>query len=396
MRTSPYSTGCCCLRLAAAFAFTVLSANAASAPASPALPDMAKLKQVDAIIDEAIAQGRCPGAVLYVGMNDRPVYRKAYGFRALKPQKVAMTADTVFDMASLTKPIATSTSIMLLADRGKLAVGDKVAKYLPAFGNHGKQEITIEQLLLHRGGLIPDNPMSDFQNGAEAGLAAILESSPKWAVGSRFAYSDVGFIVLGEVVKAVSGKSEDVFAREDVFEPLGMRETMYNPPAELKARAAPTEMRDGRWIVGEVHDPRAFAMHGVAGHAGLFGTADDLARFCRMILHHGSLDGRRILSESMVKEWIAPRAFADGSNGRTYGFDVDTPYSSPRGDRFEKGKTFGHTGFTGTSVWIDPEHDCFVILLTNSVHPEGKGNVIKLRRDVATVAGEAVLGPPRD
>ena len=363
------------------------------AESPPALPDLGHLQKVDAIIEEAIAQGKCPGAVLYVGLHDQPLYRKAYGFRSLVPQKVAMTPDTIFDLASLTKPIATSTCIMVLADRGKLAVSEKVAKYLPAFGNHGKEDITIEQLLLHRAGLIPDNPISDFDKGSAAGLAAIFDSSPKWPPGSRFAYSDVGFIVLGQVVEAVDGRSLDRFAEEEVFTPLGMRDTTYNPPTALRERIAATETRGGKPMTGEVHDPRAFAMKGVAGHAGLFSTADDLARFCRMILHRGSLDGRRMMSEAMANAWIAPRYFPDGSNGRTYGFDVATPYSSPRGDRFEKGQTFGHTGFTGTSVWIDPRHDCFVILLTNSVHPDGKGNVIGLRRKVSTLVAEAILGP---
>ena len=363
---------------------------------TPSTLDASRFQQLDVVIEEAIAQHRLPGAVLYVGADDSAVYRKAYGQRALKPEAVVMTPDTVFDLASLSKPIGCSTSIMILADRGKLVLTDKVAKYIPEFGNNGKESITIEQLLLHRGGLVPDNPITDFDNGGPAGLAAIYRSKPQVEPNTRFIYSDVGFIVLGEVVKAVDGRPLDRFAHDEIFQPLGMNETSYNPPASLRARAAPTEMRNGAWIIGQVHDPRSFAMGGVAGHAGLFSTAGDLARFCRMILHHGALDGKRILSAEMVKTWTAVHYLPDGPDGiagRTYGFDADTAYSSPRGERFKKGETFGHTGFTGTSFWIDPKHDCFVVLLSHSLHPDGKGNVIGLRRRVATIAAEALLGP---
>jgi serine-type D-Ala-D-Ala carboxypeptidase len=374
----------------------VLALALLASPRADASPDLARLRQADSIIDEAIAQKKCPGAVLLVGLHDQIVYRKAYGHRALQPEAVDMTPDTVFDLASLSKPIGTSTSIMILADRGKLHFSDKVGKYLPAFANHGKEEITIETLLLHRGGLIPDNPIEDYADGGAAGVQHIMDCEPKWTPDTHFAYSDVGFIVLGEVVKAIDGRSLDQFAKQDVFEPLGMIDTMYNPPASVRPRIAPTEQRDGRWIIGEVHDPRSYAMGGVAGHAGVFSTADDLARFCRMILHRGELNGRRILSAEIVKEWTAVHYLPDGNGGkagRTYGFDADTGYSQPKGDRFPRGVSFGHTGFTGTSFWIDPAHDCYVILLTNSVHPNGKGNVLALRRAVSNAVADALLGP---
>jgi CubicO group peptidase (beta-lactamase class C family) len=178
-----------------------------------------------------------------------------------------------------------------------------------------------------------------------------------------------------------------------------MNDTTYNPPASWKPRIAPTQKRNGNWMIGEVHDPRSYALGGVAGHAGLFSTAEDLAKFCRMILHHGELDGHRVMSAEQVQIWTEPHYFAyapDSSRkaGRTYGFDVDTGYSGPRGDRFPKGKSFGHTGFTGTSMWMDPGSGCFVILLTNSVHPDGSGNVIHLRSEVSSIVGEAVLSAP--
>jgi CubicO group peptidase (beta-lactamase class C family) len=361
-----------------------------------AAPDLSLLSRVDPIIEDAIAQKKCPGAVLLVGLHDQIVCRKAYGHRALEPQPVDMTADTIFDLASLSKPVGTSTSIMILADRGKLRFSDEVATYLPAFANHGKEKITIEMLMLHRGGLMPDNPIEDYNDGGAAGLQHIMDLALNWPPDTHFAYSDVGFIVLGEVVTAIDSRGLDRFAKQEVFEPLGMTDTMYNPPASLRPRIAPTERRGDHWMIGEVHDPRAYAMGGVAGHAGVFSTADDLARFCRMILHGGELDGRRILSAEMVKQWTTVHYLPDGSGrkaGRTYGFDADTGYSQPKGNRFPRGISFGHTGFTGTSFWIDPAHDCYVILLTHSVHPLGKGNVLALRRAVSNAVAEALLGP---
>jgi uncharacterized protein YbbC (DUF1343 family)/CubicO group peptidase (beta-lactamase class C family) len=304
-----------------------------------------------------------------------------------------MTVDTIFDLASLSKPVGCATSVMLLAERGKLNVKDPVAKYLPAFAANGKDKVTIENLLLHRGGLVPDNAIEDFKDGPAKALERVMALTPVAEPGTKFIYSDVGFIVLGEVVKTVSGKPLEQFARDEIFAPLRMADTSYRPPEALRPRIAPTEQRDGHWMVGEVHDPRAYALGGVAGHAGLFGTADDLARFCRMILGGGRLDGTRILSEATVREMTTPRPLPDGSDARTYGFDVDTPYSSPRGDRFPHGTSFGHTGFTGTMFWMDPASKSYVVLLTSSVHPDGRGNVINLRRYVSTAVAETLLGP---
>jgi uncharacterized protein YbbC (DUF1343 family) len=363
----------------------VVVALAAGAPG----PDFSR---ADQLIETAIDRGLTPGAVLLVGQGDRILYRRAYGNRSLQPRREPMTVDTIFDVASLSKPVGCATSVMLLAERGKLNVHDAVSKYLPAFASHGKDKITIEQLLLHRGGLIPDNPIEDYAQGPAEAMKRVMDQTPVAEPGAKFIYSDVSYIVLGEVVRVVSGKPLEQFAKEEIFAPLRMMDATYRPPEALKPRIAPTEQRDGHWMVGEVHDPRAFALGGVAGHAGLFGTADDLARYCRMILGGGQLDGTRILSKQTVQEMTTPRAFPDGDT-RSYGFDVDTPYSSPRGDRFPRGSTFGHTGFTGTMFWMDPASRSFVVVLTNSVHPDGKGNVIMLRRYVSTAVAEALLGP---
>jgi CubicO group peptidase (beta-lactamase class C family) len=357
--------------------------------------DLPLLAHADQLINEAISKGKCPGAVLLVGKGDEILYRKAYGSRALQPEKIAATPETIYDLASLTKAIATAPSIIILADQGKLNISDKVAKYIPKFAAGGKQDITIAQLLLHIGGLIPDNAMSDYANGPAQAWDNICACQPAWKPGTHFAYSDVGYLTLGKIVEAVSGEPLDVFAKQHIFQPLKMAHTTYVPPASWRDLCAPTTQRGGKWIIGEVHDPRSYAFGGVAGHAGLFSTADDLAIFCRMLLHGGSLDGVRILKESTYREMIQPRTLPGNAGSRGYGFDIDTAYSGCRGRRFEAGTTFGHTGFTGTMFWVDPVHQCYVILLTNAVHPNGTGNVIQLRRDVATVVAEALFGPQK-
>lgn len=370
-----------------------VQAQASVAAATQPLADNQYFKQADKLIDDAIAAGKTPGAVLLVGQGDDIVYRKAYGNRSVAPAKVLETVDTIFDMASLTKAVATAPSIMILSDRGKLNVKDKVAKYISEFAQNGKQDITIEMLLLHRAGLIPDNEITDFDKGPDQAWKNIYALKPKWEPGTHFAYSDVGYMMLGKLVEVISGQTLDEFARENIYGPLGMAHTQYKPPGSWRELIAPTEQRDGHWMIGEVHDPRAYALGGVAGHAGLFSTADDLSRYCRMLMHFGVLDGHRILKQSTVKEMTTERCLPDGKGCRGYGFDIDTPYSGCRGDRFERGTTYGHTGFTGTMFWIDPIHQCYFILLTNSVHPNGKGNVIRLRHQVATAVAEALLGP---
>ncbi|HEV2293153.1 MAG TPA: serine hydrolase domain-containing protein [Tepidisphaeraceae bacterium] len=354
--------------------------------------NMDHLQQVDAQIAEAVEDKQIPGAVLLVGRGDETVYRKAYGNRSVEPTVEPMTEDTIFDLASLSKPIGTATSIMILADRGKIDVKAPVANYLPAFGSNGKEKVTIEQLLLHRGGLIADNPMSDYTDDPEESLQKILNLKLKYEPGRDFIYTDMGYVVLGEVVRAVSGKPLNEFAAEEIFKPLGMKDTSYLPPASWVSRVAPTEKAKGKMLRGTVHDPRAQKLGGFAGHAGIFSTADDVGRYCRMLLNNGELDGRRIMSARTVEEMIKPRCMDDETNCRTYGFDANTKFSSARGERFDKTTTFGHTGWTGTMLWVDPVNDCYFVLLSNRNHPDGKGNVLPLRRKVATIVGEALLG----
>ncbi len=362
--------------------------------------DSAHEKQIDRAVAAAIELELTPGAIVVAGRSDGAVFQKAYGRLTYDANAPAVTVDTVYDLASLSKTVGCATSIMVLADRGKLDVHDPVSKYLPGMRRDDKKDITIEQCLLHRAGFIADNPEKDYRDGPEKALERVYATKLKYEPGKDFLYSDLSFIVLGEVVKAVSGEPLNEFAAREVFAPLEMNSTAYLPPAAWHDRIAPTEKRDGKWIIGQVHDPRAYALGGFAGHAGVFSTGPDVARFCRMILNKGELDGHRILSPGTVAEMTKPRCITNGDGERScrgYGFDVDSKYSGgPRGKIFEKGKTFGHTGYTGTSLWIDPANDCFVVLLTNRVHPDDDADIKALRKRVATIVADALLRPKKD
>lgn len=350
---------------------------------------------IDRAVLAAVELRLTPGAVVVAGRSDGILYQKAFGRFTYDPTSAPVTPDTVYDMASLTKTIATATSAMVLVDQKKLTVADPVSRHLPGMSVADKRDITIEQCLLHRAGFIADNPIKDYDAAPEAAIAAIFAGKLKARPGTAFEYSDVGFIILGELVKTVAGSPVDVFARQHVFDPLGMSSTTFNPPADWRARTAPTEFRPGGTLtVATVHDPRAARLGGVAGHAGLFSTGPDVARYCRMILGRGQLDGKRILSEATVAEMLKSRCMPDGKNCRAYGWDVDTRFSpATRGERFERGTTVGHTGYTGTSFWLDPVNDAFVVILTNRVHPDDDATIAPLRKRVATLAAEAMLGP---
>lgn len=349
-----------------------------------------RLAQIDAAILRAIEAQQTPGAVALVARKGRIVYRKAFGDRAVKPEREPMTLDTIFDLASLTKVVATATAIMILVERGQLSLADPVALYIPEFGRFGKEKVTVEQLLTHRAGFVADNEIADYVGHSIKPLEKIYELQPAYEPGARFVYSDVGYMVAAEIVRRVSGKPLDQFAKENIFAPLGMKETSFLPVAA--SRIAPTEMREGRWMRGEVHDPRAYELGGVAGHAGLFSTADDLAAFCQMVLNKGEYAGARLLAPYTVERMVSAHSLPT-SQMRGIGWDVNTSYSSNRGDLFPVG-TFGHTGFTGTSIWIDPMSETFVVLLTNRVHPTGKGDVTRLRSLVASIVAGSITAPP--
>jgi uncharacterized protein YbbC (DUF1343 family)/CubicO group peptidase (beta-lactamase class C family) len=315
-----------------------------------------------------------------------------------------MTTNTIFDLASLTKVVATATSIMILVERGQLRLTDPVSRHIPELKGEGRDRITIEHLLTHVSGYAPDFDLRERWTGYDEAIKRLIKEPLSNPPGSRFTYSDIGFITLGEVVARAGGMPLDQFAQKNIFEPLRMKNTRFRPSPVQTALIAPTEKRRAQlsylgdtaagigsegeeWLRGKVHDPTSYRMNGVAGHAGLFSTADDLAIYCQMILNGGSYRGVRILSPLTVAEMTRPRVISSSGATRGLGWDINTTFSVNRGDLFPLG-SFGHTGFTGTSLWIDPASEMFVVFLSSRLHPDGKGDVGPLRGRVSSsVAG---------
>jgi len=368
----------------ALFLFAILAPAGGDATTAQAAP--VRMAGVDSIIQQAISDNNIPGAVLVVGHNGGVVYRKAYGSRALEPRREVMTAETIFDLASLTKVIATTTAVMQLMEHGKIRMNDPVAKYLPEFAQNGKDDITVRQLMTHYSGLAPDLDLTTPWDGKETAFKLAFVEPPAQPPGSSFTYSDINFITLGALVEKISGEPLDAYTTQHIFAPLRMLHTRFVPPATWRPRIAPTQYDDAQHMLrGVVHDPTARRMGGVAGHAGLFSTADDLAKFAQALLSGG--DG--ILSAEAVTKMTQPEQPPSAPVLRGFGWDIDSPFSSNRGDFLPVG-SYGHTGFTGTSLWIDPTTETYIIFLTNSVHPRGKGNAIGLRSKVATEVAAAL------
>jgi uncharacterized protein YbbC (DUF1343 family)/CubicO group peptidase (beta-lactamase class C family) len=350
-----------------------------------------ELTTVDAIINRSVEARQIPGAVLIVGHNGQQVIRKAYGSRALVPLREAMTVDTVFDIASLTKCVVTGTALAQLIERGEVRLNDPVSKYLPEFGRNGKQDITVRQLATHYSGLRED--FNSSQTGKRAAYRMADDEEPISVPGSDFRYSDINYIVLGELIEKVSGLSLDQYAEKNIFTPLGMLQTRYLPPPTWKSKTAPTEFTRGHKVLrGVAHDPFAQDMGGVAGHAGVFSTADDLAKFAQAIL-----DGRFVVSAPMLEKMTQPQQPPTATVLRGIGWDLDSPFSSNRGALLPIG-SFGHTGFTGTSLWIDPTTKTYIVLLTNAVHPRARPNspAVPLRDKVASAVAAALKLSPSE
>lgn len=356
------------------------------APAPTAKFREEKLRAIDETVEAAIADRKCPGAVVWLE-RDRAVYRKAFGNRALSPVEQAMTEDTIFDAASLTKVVATTPAVMLLVERGQVDLDGPVAKYIPEFAKEGKEPITVRHLMTHTSGLRAG--IGAFEGGTETAILLACREKLVNPIGAQFLYSDINYILLGEIVHRVSGKPINRFAMDEIFVPLKMRNTGYLPLTEWRERIAPTEKEGTNILRGVVHDPTARRMDRVAGHAGVFTTAADLARFARMMLNYGELDGVRLFKPETVRLMTSVQTPPGMTARRGLGWDIDTSFSGPRGSLFPVG-SYGHTGFTGTTMWIDPFSKTFVILLTNSVHIPGRGDVRGLRRTVGTLAAEAV------
>ena len=341
---------------------------------------------IDTLVQREVDSGAITGAVFMVGHNGKIVHQKAFGARVLSPRRVPMTVDTMFDLASLTKVVATTPSIMRLVEYGQLRLNEPVAHFLPEFAANGKQSITVRQLLTHYSGLAPDLDLNEPWQGLQEAYRRANEEKPQNPPGAEFVYSDINFIVLGELVQKISGAPLDQYAEEHIFKPLGMKHTRFMPPPSWRSRCAATLAIDNRHVLrGVVHDPTAERMGGLAGHAGLFSTAGDLALYAQALLHKD-----KILSPATIEKMSTPQQPPNAVAVRGFGWDIDSPFSSNRGSLLPVG-SFGHTGFTGTSLWMDPYSDTFIILLTNTVHPRLPGNpVVSLRTRVANAVASAL------
>lgn len=349
-----------------------------------------RLEKLDAITLEHIEKKQFPGAVILVARKGGIVYRKAFGDRTVSPSRSPMDVDTIFDMASLTKIMPTAVSIMILVEEGRLSLSDPVSKHLNRFSQYGKHRVTVRQLLTHYSGLRPSLNLTTKWSGYETAVARACRERLATRPGARFKYSDINYVVLGELVRLISGDHLDSFSRKRVFEPLGMKDTSFNPRTRMKSRIAPTERHEGKLLHGRVHDPTAARMGGCAGHAGVFSTADDLARYGQMILNGGVYDGRRILSPLGILQMTTPQSPTGKPVLRGLGFDIHSRYHAPRGDLFPVG-SFGHSGFTGTSLWIDPYTETLVVILTSRLHPNGRGDTVPFRKRVASVVAASIV-----
>ena len=352
---------------------------------------------VDAAARDAVASGEIPGVVVFVGRGNDVLYHRAFGWRALVPDAETMTPDTVFDIASLTKPLGTTVAIMALIERGAVKLDAPVGRYLKEFRGKEFDKITIQRLLTHSAGFPGYPPNAVVQGGFPGATRALAKLPLDYPPGTGFQYSDTGFILLGEVVRRVVGEPLDRYLDRILFRPLGLRETTFKPNEAMRARTAPTEYWQGRMLRGEVHDPRARLLGGVAGHAGMFSTASDVARICRLLLSGGSVSGKSVLRPATIA--LMWSRSSDGSGRRALGWDMSSGYSLIHAPFFPAGSV-GHTGFTGTSVWLDPATRSYMVLLTNRVHPNG-GNVSRIRElrvRVAAAVGSALFvqpAPPR-
>lgn len=365
--------------------------------------DPKKLANADAIINNSIKTGEVPGAVLAVVRDGKMVYLKAYGNKSVLPEVKKMDVNTVFDMASVSKSIGTTLSFMQLIEQGKVRLTDNVANYIPGFKGYidpetGKEiEIRVVDLLTHSSGLPPYAPADElvkrYGSPNPAGLMEYISTCKRdFKPTTKFQYSCLNFITLQNILQNVTGVTLAEYAKKNVFDVLGLKHTMYNPTGKTLEMCAPTEkQKDGSVLCGKVHDPLARLMNdGNSGNAGVFSNAEDLAIIAAALMNGGSFNGKRILGKLTVDTMTrVPEQVK--SLGRSLGWDNYSPYASNNGNLFHPEKTFGHTGYTGTSLIIDPTAKISVILLTNRVHPEDKGSVVRLRALVANAVAGAVI-----
>jgi CubicO group peptidase (beta-lactamase class C family) len=385
---------------ASALAFLLIAGCRTLPPVTPppALPREA-FQEVDHLLEDFRQRGAFPGGVLAVGYHGSLIHLHPFGRLTYEADAPRVTVDTLYDLASLTKVVATTTLAMILVDEGRLDLDRPVQELLPGFRGPGKEAVTVRHLLTHSSGLPATAPLYQEIQGWAAYRERIETMDLTYPPGSRSVYSDLGIILLGEILEQIAGRPFETLVRERVLDPLGMRNTLFRPPAELRPRIAPTETDPwrGRMVQGEVHDENAFAMGGVAPHAGLFSTASDLARFAQMMLNGGTLDGQRIVSRETIDLFTRRAGIPDSD--RALGWDTKSAEGSSAGTLFSP-RSFGHTGFTGTSIWIDPERRLYVILLTNRVYPTRENNLIREARpavaDAVVRAVTSLLSLPRE
>jgi len=356
---------------------------------APAAVNMSakRLATINRVVERGIKAGGYPGASVVVGRKGAVVWQKGFGHLGWTKDAASVTADSsIYDLASLTKVVGTTTAIMILFDEGKIHLDDSVVKFIPEFTGGDKDAVTIRQLLEHRSGLPAGRDLWRIAHSPEEARAAVIATPLIAKPGAQYEYSDLGADMLGFVVEKVSGQTLDQFLAARVFAPLGMHQTRFRPDASLRGRIAPTEINPPRGypLRGEVHDENAYALGGVAGHAGLFSTASDLAIFAQMMLNGGEFNGTRIVADSTVKLFTT-RTKAPGT--RALGWDTcDGEYGC---GKYMGTESYGHTGYTGTSLWIDPEHEMFVILLTNRVHAATARRPAKVISDVRADLADA-------
>jgi CubicO group peptidase (beta-lactamase class C family) len=376
----------------------ILGFPAAASAVGPR-PPLSAILDIDFLMEQAASHGLIAGGVVLIGNRTGATFERAYGRMSADPLAPPMRTDVIFDVASLTKVVATTPAIMKLAEESTLLVTDPVAAWFPEFGREEKKELLVMHLLTHTSGI------EDFPLASPDPLRQAVErcaSRPlRGVLGNSFSYADMNFILLGDLVHRASGITLDRYTAERFFAPLGMVDTFFTPTSAMKSRLSATVLPDRALLTGEPQDFHARQLGGVAGHAGLFSTAADLARFCRMLMNGGELDGRRVLAARTVAQMTAPRYAEGGKVIRGMGWDIASPYSSPRGHGFSE-FSFGHTGYSGASIWIDPKQDLFVVLLTARLDFRRIGEFNQLRRDLSTIAvssltpvgrGSTVAGP---
>jgi len=347
--------------------------------------------EVNKLMDQAVSDSVFPGAVLLFGIDDSFLYSKAFGHYTYDKTSKPISTNSIFDLASVSKVIGTTSAAMILVDQNKLNLDEKVITYLPEFNNNGKEIITIRNLLVHNSGLAAFKKYYDEFSTAEEVINDIMNLELIYEPGSKYVYSDLGMITLQKVIEKISGKSLDKFLEENLFQPLGMNSTMYNPSNEIKQYCVPTELDDFwrmRQLQGEVHDERAYMLNGVAGHAGLFSTAEDLSKFVRMLLNDGEFNHNKVIKKETIDEWTTKQS---SQSDRGLGWDTKSEEKSSSGKYFSM-NSFGHTGYTGTSIWVDKESKLFVILLSNRVHPtRANRKIIKFRPKIHDAISQSIF-----